>query len=108
MLTLSKLSSTLDRLAVPFCLGMDDAAMFALGSKLPKLAVLDIRGCNNVSSLSKLMEARAGAGVTNHLFVLARYSGISNYSLTETRKLYDVLALECILDGNGNGGGIRR
>ena len=108
MLTLSKLSSTLDRLAVPFCLGMDDAAIFALGSKLPKLAVLDIRGCNNVSSLSKLMEARAGAGVTNHLFVLARYSGISNHSLTETRKLYDVLALECILDGKGDGGGIRR
>jgi len=107
-LTLSKLSSTLDRLAVPFCPGMDDAAVSSLGSTLPKLAVLDIRG-TNVSSLSGLLEARAGIVSTGHLFVLARYSGISKKSLDETKKRYEgTVAFDCILDGKGNGGGIRR
>ena len=108
ILTLSKLSSTLDRLAVPFCAGMDDAAISALGSKLPKLAVLDIRGCNKVFSISGMLEGRAGVGVSEHLFVLARYSGISNNSLQETMKLYDAAGLTCVLDSGGNGGGIRR
>jgi hypothetical protein len=108
ILTLSKLSSTLDHLAVPFCPGMDDAAASALGKKLPRLAVLDIRGCNKVYSLSGMMEGRAGAASAKHLFVLARYSGISTNSLEETLRLYESETLTCILDGGGTGGGIRR
>ncbi|KAL7537251.1 hypothetical protein ACHAXR_010983 [Thalassiosira sp. AJA248-18] len=112
ILTLSKLASTLDRLSIPFCPGMDDAAAAALCKKLPKLAVLDIRGCNKVYSLSAIMEGRVlagnGAEKARHLFVLARYSGISNNSLEETMRLYDSESLTCILDGGGIGGGVRR
>jgi solute carrier family 6 GABA transporter-like protein 1 len=108
ILTLSRLSSTLDHLAVPFCPGMDDAAASALGKQLPRLAVLDIRGCNKVYSLSGMMEGRAGAASAKHLFVLARYSGISINSLEETLRLYESETLTCILDGGGTGGGIRR
>ena len=106
IVTLSKVASTLDRLAVPFCPGFDDAAASALGSKLPKLAVLDIRGCNKVYSLSGMMEGRVTAGA-GPLFVLARYSGVSNNSLEETMKSHSQ-SLTCILDGGGTGGGIRR
>jgi hypothetical protein len=106
IVTLSKVASTLDRLAVPFCPGFDDAAASALGSKLPKLAVLDIRGCNKVYSLSGMMEGRVTAGA-GPLFVLARYSGVSNNSLEETMKSHSE-SLTCILDGGGTGGGIRR
>lgn len=112
ILTLSKVASTLNRLAVPFCPGMDDAAASALGSKLPNLAVLDIRGCNKVYSLSGMMERRVAAGsgdnAARHLFVLARYSGVSNNSLQETMALYDSDSLTCVIDGGGTGGGIRR
>ncbi len=114
LLTLGKLANTLDHLAVPFVQGMDDACMSALGKSLRKLAVLDIRGCNKVYSLSGMMEGRAVAGGTSlmddgNLFVLARYSGISTSSLDETMRLYDCKAkLTCILDGGGTGGGIRR
>ncbi|KAL3826507.1 hypothetical protein ACHAXA_004344 [Cyclostephanos tholiformis] len=108
ILTLSKLSSTLEHLAFPFCAGMDDAVASALGKALPRLAVLDIRGCNKVYSLSGMMEGRAGSAIAKHLFVLARYSGISVNSLDETLRLYDSEKLTCILDGGGTGGGIRR
>ena len=108
ILTLSKLSSTLDHLAVPFCAGMDDAVAAALGKNLPRLAVIDIRGCNKVYSLSGMMEGRAGSASAKHLFALARYSGISINSLDETLRLYDSEKLTCILDGGGTGGGIRR
>eukprot|EP00581_Thalassiosira_minuscula_P017187 CAMPEP_0183721930 /NCGR_PEP_ID=MMETSP0737-20130205/14041_1 /TAXON_ID=385413 /ORGANISM="Thalassiosira miniscula, Strain CCMP1093" /LENGTH=531 /DNA_ID=CAMNT_0025951999 /DNA_START=40 /DNA_END=1635 /DNA_ORIENTATION=- len=111
ILTLGKLASTLSRLAVPFCTGMDDAAAAALGRTLPNLAVLDIRGCNKVYSLSAMMEGRVGNSESNgasagHLFVLGRYSGISNNSLEETMRLFD--GLTCVLDGGGIGEGIRR
>ena len=108
IITLSKVASTLERLSVPFCPGMDDTAAAALGKKLSKLAVLDIRGCNKVYSLSGMMEGRstAGDGTASHLFVLGRYSGISNNSLNETLGLYS--SLGCVLDGGGIGGGIRR
>ncbi|KAL7543048.1 hypothetical protein ACHAWF_007312, partial [Thalassiosira exigua] len=111
ILTLSKVASTLTRLAVPFCPGMDDAAAAALGKKLPKLAVLDVRGCGKVHSLSGMMEGRAAAagdGAARRLFVLARYSGISNGSLEETTRLFNGESLTCIIDGGGIGGGIHR
>jgi hypothetical protein len=109
LLTLGKLASTLDHLAVPFVQGMDDACMSALGKSLRKLAVLDIRGCSKVYSLSGMMEGRIAGGEDGNLFVLARYSGISTNSLDETMRLYDCKAkVTCILDGGGTGGGIRR
>ena len=110
LLTLSKLASTLHHLAVPFVQGMDDACMSALGKSLRKLAVLDIRGCNKIYSLSGMMEGRSSSSIDDgNLFVLARYSGISSNSLDETMRLYDCKArLTCILDGGGTGGGIRR
>lgn len=113
ILTLSKVAGTLDRLAVPFCPGMDDSVASALGGKLPRLAVLDVRGCGKLYSLSGMMEGRVGAasassGKSGHLFVLARYSGVSNNSLDETMRLYEHEGLTCVLDGGGIGGGIRR
>jgi len=108
ILTLSKLASTLDHLAVPFCPGLDDTVLSALSKKLPKLAVLDIRGNNKVYSLSGMMEGRATSASAKHLFVLARYSGITINSLDETLRLIDSQSLTCILDGGGTGGGIRR
>ena len=136
ILTLTKAANTLDRLAIPFCEGLDDAAAAALGKNLPKLAVLDIRGCSKVSSLTGMMDGRLSAGViqigagdartdsdrgatyessaqaaSRHLFVLARYSGITKNSLEDTMRLHHSDQgeyLTCILDGSGIGEGIRR
>eukprot|EP01082_Thalassiosira_pseudonana_P001240 g495.t1 g495 contig10:158408-159820(+) len=109
ILTLKRAASTLDRLSVPFCEGMDDAAASSLGRSLPKLAVLDVRGCSKISSLTGLMDGRgaAGGGAAAHLFVLARYSGISRTSLEDTMRLHPG-SLTCVLDGGGIGEGIRR
>ncbi|KAL3792512.1 hypothetical protein HJC23_008434 [Cyclotella cryptica] len=124
ILTMSKVANTLERLAVPFCEGMDDAAASALGKNLPKLAVLDIRG-TKVTSLTGMMDGRVASGAIppidessgveaaedrgskGHLFVLARYSGISKNSLEETMRLHQRV-LTCVLDGGGTGEGIRR
>jgi hypothetical protein len=117
VLILAKAAGTLDRLSIPFCTGVDDAVASALGRNLPKLAVLDIRGCSKVYSLTGMMDGRiaasnSGAEVSGHLFVLARYSGISNNSLEETSRLYrneeGEPVFDCVLDGGGTGGGVRR
>jgi len=117
VLMLTKAADTLDRLSIPFVPSVDDAVASALGKALPKLAVLDIRGCNKVYSLTGMMDGRIAAGnsgveVAKHLFVLARYSGISNNSLEETSRLYrnelGEPIFECVLDGGGTGGGVRR
>ena len=120
ILALNKTAGSMDRLSIPFCTGVDDAVVSALGKNLPKLAVLDIRGCNKVYSLTGMMDGRIAASnasamvddVAQHLFVLARYSGISDKAVEETKKLYcneqgDPM-FECILDGGGTGGGVRR
>jgi solute carrier family 6 GABA transporter-like protein 1 len=125
ILTMSKVAETLERLAVPFCDSMDDAAASALGKNLNKLNVLDIRG-SKVTTLTGLMDGRYASGiitplddaglaeasqgkVTGHLFVLARYSGISKSSLEETMKFHqNTVFLTCVLDGAGTGEGIRR
>ena len=117
ILILSKAAGTLDRLSIPFCNGVDDTVTSALGKALPKLAVLDIRGCNKVYSLTGMMDGRiaasnSGAEVARHLFVLARYSGISSNSLEETSRLYrneqGEPVVNCVLDGGGTGEGVRR
>ena len=125
ILAMNKVADTLERLAVPFCDGMDDAAAAALGKSLTKLTVLDIRG-TKVTSLTGLMDGRYASGIitpideaalaaskdeaiNGHLFVLARYSGITKNSLEETMKLQqNAIFLNCIIDGAGTGGGIRR
>ena len=126
ILAMKKVASTLERLAIPFCDGMDDAAAASLGKSLTKLAALDIRG-SKVTTLTGLMdgryasgavtvlddsaleEARQGGAVEGHLFVLARYSGINKNSLEETMKLQqNDIFLSCLIDGSGEGGGIRR
>jgi solute carrier family 6 GABA transporter-like protein 1 len=119
ILTLTNAARTLDRLSISFCSGVDDAVLSALGKNLPKLAVLDIRGCSKVYSLTGMMDGRNAAsaaigaeGIAEHLFVLARYSGISNNSLEETSRLYrneqGDPVFTCIVDSEGTGGGIRR
>mmetsp|Transcript_21505 Transcript_21505/g.44751 ORF Transcript_21505/g.44751 Transcript_21505/m.44751 type:complete len:691 (-) Transcript_21505:191-2263(-) len=131
VLALNRAAETLDRLAVPFCDGLDDAVLAALGRGLKKLAVLDVRGCGKVTSLTGVMDARISAGIikfdagsdagderdeeqmarviAGHLFVLARYSGITKNSLDETLRLHHQgEVLTCILDGGGIGEGIRR
>lgn len=131
VLALNRAAETLDRLAVPFCDGLDDAVLAALARGLKKLAVLDVRGCGKVTSLTGVMDARVSAGIikfdagsdagdgrdeeqkarviAGHLFVLARYSGITKNSLDETLRLHHQgEVLTCILDGGGIGGGIRR
>lgn len=140
VLALSRAGGTLERLAVPFCDSPDDAAMAALGKALPKLACIDLRGCQKVSSLTGMMDGRVSAGVykgispgeddgdntkvagksagevrdggtDGHLFVLARYSGITKNSLEDTLKNHQHgigECLTCVLDGGGIGEGIRR
>jgi hypothetical protein len=125
ILTMRKVADTLERLAVSFCDGMDDAAASALGKSLKNLTVLDIRG-TKVTTLTGLMDGRYASGaitlleensadapkdkaVDGQLFVLARYSGVTKNSLEETMKLHqNVIFLSCILDGSGTGEGIRR
>jgi hypothetical protein len=125
---MSKVANTLERLAVPFCEGCDDVAAVSMGKNLSKLTVLDIRG-TKITSLTGLMDGRVASGaippvdevsdadvpqdqtVKGHLFVLARYSGISKNSLEETQRLHqrdNVSFLTCVLDGGGTGEGICR
>ncbi|KAL9181264.1 hypothetical protein ACHAXT_010069 [Thalassiosira profunda] len=100
ILALTKVAKTLDRLAVPFVPAVDDAIASALGKAVPKLAVLDMRGGGPPLQVDLPL---------GHLFVLGRYSGISNNSLAgdaETTRC--ICTLTCVLDGGGVGGGIRR
>lgn len=126
--TLSMACMTLERLALHFCDNVDNAVMTTLGKNLPDISVLDVRGCGSVSTLTGFYDARASIvegsfrqlddrddveeDADHHLFVLARYSGITKSSLEETRRVHPHAASEsrltCILDSSGFGDGIRR
>jgi len=104
----------LERLALPFCDCLDNNLLAELGKRFDKLTVLDIRG-SPVTSLTPFLDARACGG-TDLLteegddlpyFFLARYSGITSESLKETKTIYP-FGFECIIDGGGLGGGVRR
>lgn len=103
----------LRRLSLAFCeQAVDGGLLGFLGRALTKLTVLDIRGNQNVSSMTNWFDGRAAVeGVeTQELFVLARYSNIGKTSAEETKRIHPLHAanLVCVVDGGGTGKGIRR
>ncbi len=108
---------TLTSLAMHFCDCMTIDYTIQLGKLLTKLRVLDIRGASTVNSITPMLDARAtvsGYNVNDEnsdpfpfLFVLARYTNITSSSLVDTRAVHS-FDFECIIDGGGLGGGIRR
>jgi len=111
-------TTNLERLNLAFCeTSVDSGFLGFLGRSLPSLTVLDIRGNQAVTSLTGFYDGRTHVGGGNSdattassLFILARYSGLSNSSIEETKRIYPLQTSELtvVMDSGGSGGGIRR
>jgi hypothetical protein len=112
--SLVKIAPSLISLAMPFCeLVMDNALLGWMGRNLPQVRFLDVRGNAALTTLTGWYDGRAS--VTNglppqRLLVLGRYSGLSEQSVEETKRVHplDAADLIVILDGTGTGTGITR
>eukprot|EP00934_Nitzschia_sp_Nitz4_P007385 Nitzschia sp. Nitz4//scaffold332_size19022//7107//8519//NITZ4_008740-RA/size19022-processed-gene-0.21-mRNA-1//-1//CDS//3329548201//7375//frame0 len=107
-------TSSLTSLALPFCEPMVDAAFLGiLGRHLPLLTALDVRGNGPLTSLTGWYDGRATIQPVpdpQPLFVLARYSGLTNPNIEDTKRVHPLQAMElnCCLGSEGVGMGIQR
>lgn len=103
-------SDSLVSLALAFCESvLDNAAMGVLGRNLPHVRSLDVRGNPQLTTVTGWLDGRVSADLPGQaLVVLARYTGISEASVEETKRIHPVEAAELvvILDGGGMGVGI--
>ena len=110
--SLPPLAQTLTSLALAFCEStMDNAALGLLGRNLPHVVSLDVRGNPGVSTMTGWYDGRVSADLpSQRLVVLGRYSGLSDNSIEETKRIHPVEAAELVvvLDGGGMGAGITR
>ena len=110
--SLMKISETLISLALPFCENtVDNALLGMLGRNLPAVRYLDVRGNPSLSTLTGWYDGRASADLpAQPLHVLGRFSGLSEGSVEETRRVHPLEAalLTVILDATGTGTGITR
>jgi hypothetical protein len=106
------LADSLTSLALPFCEGIvDNALLGMLGRNLPAVRYLDLRGNPSLTTLTGWYDGRASADLeAQPLHVLGRYSGLSEGSVEDTRRLHPREAglLTVILDATGTGTGITR
>jgi hypothetical protein len=106
------LADSLTSLALPFCEGIvDNALLGMLGRNLPAVRFLDLRGNPSLTTLTGWYDGRASADLeAQPLHVLGRYSGLSEGSVEDTRRLHPREAglLTVILDATGTGTGITR
>jgi hypothetical protein len=112
--SLLNLGDSLVSLALPFCdTVVDNALLGALGRNMPMLQYLDLRGNPALNTVTGWYDGRASADLAvAPLTVLARYTGISENSVEETRRTHPVQTadrlLTVVLDGGGMGAGIFR
>ena len=106
-LLVKNFNQTLISLALPFCESLvDNALMGMMGRNLPALKFLDARGNPALYTVTGWYDGRASADLPVQAFtVLARYSGISNNSVEETKRVHPLesLQLTVVLDGEGTG-----
>ena len=109
---LIQVADTLVSVALPFCeSAVDNALLGMLGRNLPNVQYLDVRGNSYLSTLTGWYDGRASADLpAQALHVLGRFSGLSESSVEETRRVHPVEAalLTVILDASGSGTGITR
>lgn len=109
--SLTHCGATLQRLNIAFCEAACDSTILGyLGRSLPHVTALDIRGNNQILSLTGWFDGRLQIQAEPQgLFVLARYSGITKQSIEETQRIHPAQAaqLTCIIDANGTGGAIQ-
>ena len=110
--SLMNVADTLVSLALPFCdQTVDNALMGMLGRNLPAVQYLDVRGNASLWTLTGWYDGRASADLpAQSLLVLGRFSGLSDASVEETRRVHPVEAalLTVILDSTGAGTVITR
>jgi len=128
----NNMCQTLLSLGIAFCEQqlVDNAWLGLMGRHLPNLRALDIRGNHHVHSITSWYDGRAtielasnngnSNGNSNHgirpkqsLVILARYCGISQNSVEETKRIYPMAAggdraLTVVTESNGIGWGILR
>ena len=98
-------------LSLAFCEAVvDNALLGMLGRNLPRLLYLDIRGNSSLTTLTGWYDGRVSADLlqSQPLTVLGRYSGLSQASVEETRRVHprESSELTVVLDGTGTGLGI--
>jgi hypothetical protein len=84
-----------------------------LGRHLPNVGYLDVQGNPALSTLTGWYDGRASADLpAQALLVLGRYSGLSDSSVEDTRRIHPNDAptnlLTVLLDGGGMGAAISR
>ena len=108
--SLVTIADSLVSLAIHFCEDVvDNALLGMMGRNLPNIQFLDVRGCGNLSTLTGWYDGRASANLEPQpLHVLARYSGLTEANVEETKRVHplDAQDLSVILDGTGTGSGI--
>lgn len=110
--SLKLVSETLLSLALPFCEAtVDNTLLGILGRNLPRLECLDVRGNVSLTTVSGFYDGRASADLEwTRLVVLGRYSGITENSVEETKRIHPQIkdSLTVILNAGGMGAGIMR
>ncbi|KAL7567121.1 hypothetical protein ACA910_009448 [Epithemia clementina (nom. ined.)] len=104
-------AESLQALSLAFCETIvDNALLGMLGRNLPHIQYLDVRGNGSLTTLTGWYDGRVSADLTPNqsLTVLGRYSGLSEASVEETRRVHPMESadLVVILDGSGTGLGI--
>lgn len=110
--SLLQLGDSLQSLALPFCENVvDNALLGVLGRNMPILQFLDLRGNGSLSTITGFYDGRTSADLpVQALTVVARYSGISEASVEETRRVHPLHTvgnlLTVYLDEKGMGAAI--
>lgn len=104
------LAHSLTCLALAFCEGIvDNSAMGLLGRNLPLVRALDVRGNPALTTLTGWYDGRVSADLpAQPLTVLGRYSGLSEASVEETKRVHpgETMELVVLLDAGGMGAAI--
>jgi hypothetical protein len=111
---LLQLGDSLQSLALPFCESVvDNALLGVLGRNMPMLQYLDLRGNSSLNTITGFYDGRTSADLpAQALTVIGRYSGLSDASIEETRRIHPLHAasnfLTVCLDEKGMGAAITR
>ncbi|VEU41941.1 unnamed protein product [Pseudo-nitzschia multistriata] len=118
----SNMCQTLLSLGIPFCEQhlVNNAWLGLMGRHFPHLRALDVRGNHYLSNITSWYDGRATIDSSSSkintkqsLVVLARYCGISQNSVEETKRIYPLAAggddaLTVVTESDGIGWGILR
>ena len=110
--SLMQLGDSLRSLALPFCENIvDNALLGVLGRNMPVLQFLDLRGNGSLNTITGFYDGRTSADLpASSLTVVGRYSGLSEVSVEETRRVHPLHAagnlLTVYLDEKGMGAAI--